>query len=890
MPSPNPRAEPYSFPRLPAALLRALLPTAEREEVLGDLGAEYRERALRDGRTRAWFWAWRQAIQSLPALAGRTWWRGWTGFEPKANAFSTGGPSVEQWIRDARFSARRLLRRPMYAALAIGTLALGVGGTAAIFGIARAILLNPLPYQEPDRVGLFWAPQDWYQQEFAYLRGNTPGFTEISQYRPHAVTLELGNSAARLVPSVSSSHELFSVLGVRPLLGRTFESGDDVLGAEPVVVVSYGLWHDLGSDPAILGTPMRLDGKSFTVIGVMPRGFWFPSPAERVWIAEPVKAEERIGNYALVGRVAPGNSLDNMAGPLAALTKMLGERFTYSPQWDKTKNASIKSAEEVSIRPLRPAIVATLVAMAMILLIACANVAALMLAQVEGRSVELAVRSAMGADRKRLTAQLVTESLILGVSAGLSGAVVAIGSFRLLVKALPLGAWAETAALDWRVFLLAITVAVGSALVISLVPVLALWRGQLRGSLVSGRTTGIVGRGVRLESALVVAEVALAVLMAAGAGVLARSVSKLYAIDPGIRSHGVGVVDLVLPSDLADGERKRIVADLRERVRAIPGIENAGLVQMAPLRAPAWNAGISIEGKQGLDGQTTLIRIISPGYLETLGVTMAQGRGMTETDLLSDPTDTASTGVAIVNEALAKKFLEGESPIGRWVNSGFGPGRLVMIGVVGNVAEAGLTDAPAPVRYIPYTAIPFTSQSQTLVFRVTGNQDLVPFLETVRRTINEASPRIAIAQASTMDMEVARAVGPVRQVMTLVSLLTGLALLLGAIGIYGVMSHFVLRRKRDWGIKLALGLAPRQVVSSVVGRGTRLVAAGIGIGLAGFLLVGRLLRPLIYGIGAADPAAIAIAAGALMLVGVVAAFLPAARAGRTDPAVVFRDQ
>jgi ABC-type antimicrobial peptide transport system permease subunit len=263
---------------------------------------------------------------------------------------------------------------------------------------------------------------------------------------------------------------------------------------------------------------------------------------------------------------------------------------------------------------------------------------------------------------------------------------------------------------------------------------------------------------------------------------------------------------------------------------------------------------------------------------------------MTESDMLTDPTDSTRLGVAIINEALAKKYFEGENPVGRWVSSGFGPGRLQVIAVTGNVAEGGLTDAPAPVRYVPITSLTFTSQSQSLVFKVAGNQDLLPFLETVRQTITEASPRVAIAQSTTMDLEVARAVGPVRQVMTLVSLLTGLALLLGAIGIYGVMSHFVLRRKRDWGIKIALGLAPRQVVSSVVGRGSSLVAAGIGIGLGGFLLLGRLLRPFIYGIGASDPAAIAIAAVALMLVGVVAAFLPAARAGRTDPAVVFRDQ
>lgn len=882
-------SQPAVLPRLPASLIRAFLPVAERDEVLEDLAREFRLRERRDGSLSARSWLWRQALGSLPSLLSRTWWRGRTGFEPQANAFSSGGPPVEQWIMDARFSLRRLVRRPLYAALAIGTLALGVGGTAAIFGIARAVLFNPLPYREADGIGLFWMNLSWTQQEFAFLRNNTPGFSEISQYRQHAVTLERGNAPASLVPSVAASHELFSVLGTQPMLGRTFETGDDVQGAEPVAVVSYGLWHDLGGDPSILGTRVRLDGKAYTVIGVMPRGFWFPSPAERVWMAQPLDPEERSGNYSLVGRVSPGTTVSQLGGPLAALTKLLGERFTYPPQWDKTRNAVIQSAEEASIKPLRPAIVATLVAMAMILLIACANVAALMLAQVEGRTVELAVRSAMGADRKRLTRQLLSESLLMGAAAGLAGAVVAVGSFKLLVKALPLGAWAETAALDWRVFFLAMVFALVAALLISLAPVLALWRGRLSESLVSGRTAGVKGRGVRLESALVIAEVALAVLMAAGAGVLGRSVAKLYAIDPGFKPQGVGLVDFVLPSDLADAERKRLLGDVLDRVRQVPGVQYAGLTQFPPLRAPAWNTGINIEGKAVERGVTTLVRVVSPGYLEALGVTV-QGRQFEATDLLNDPTAGAQSGAIIVNQALARKFFESENPLGRGVDHGFGSGYLQVVGVAGDVAEGFLTADPAPVRYIPYSLLPFTSASQSVAFKVSGKQDLIPFLNAVRRQIVAASPRIAIAQSTTMDMEVARAVGPVRQVMTLVSLLTGLALLLGAIGVYGVMSHFVLRRKRDWGIRIALGLAPGQVVSSVVGRGFSLVAAGVGCGLVGFLFLGRLLRPLIYGIGASDPAAIAIAATALMIVGVVAALVPAARAGRTDPAVVFRDQ
>lgn len=887
MPRFQPPVPEHSLPRLPRALLSALLPPAEREEVLADLAAEFDQRVARDGHGGAGRWLWRQVLLSVPALLRRSWWRARTGFEPKANAFQTGGPRVEHWMMDGRFALRRLLRRPAYSLLAIGTLALGIGGTTAVFGIARSVLFTGLPYSAPEGIGFFWAPLDWNQQEFAFLRGNTPGFSEISQYRPQAITLERGDAPARLLPAVAASHELFSVLGARPFLGRTFEPGDDVAGAEPVAVVSYGLWQDLGGDGAIIGTQLLLDGRRHTVIGVMPREFWFPSPAERVWAAQPLNPQERSGNFALVGRMAPGQRLDGLDGPLAALATRLGQQFQYPAQWDKTREPSIRSAEEVFLRPLRPAIMATLAAMAMILLIACANVSALMLGQVEGRSVELAVRSALGADRRRLTGHLIAEALMIGAGACVIGAAVASGGFRLLINQLPLGAWAETARLDWSVFMAALLFALISSLVVSLAPVLALRRHHPGTAAV--RTGGVAGRGLRLESVLVIAEVALAVLMAAGAGVLGRSVARLYSIDPGLNPNGVGVVDLVLPSDLTNPERRRIMADLAATTRALPGMEQAAMVQMPPLRAPAWNTGIIVEGKPDLPVSTTLLRMASPGYLEALGATLVQGRLPVESDLLTSSSDSIA-GVAVINESLARKYFDGENPVGRWITNGFGPARLQVIGVVRDVAEAGLTADPAPVRYVPPGSIPFVPQGQSLVFRTAGARDPLPDLERVRRLVQEVAPRVAVSQATTMEEEVTRAMGPVRQLLALVSILTALALLLGAIGIYGVMAHFVARRKRDWGIRIALGLRPGRAVSNVVGRGLGLVASGIALGLLAFLLLGRLLRPFVYGIGATDPAAIALAAAVLLLVGVAAALVPAARAGRTDPATVMREE
>ncbi|MFI5246163.1 MAG: ABC transporter permease, partial [Gemmatimonadales bacterium] len=639
-------------PPLPTALLRLVLPRAERDEVLADLAAEFDSRAACRSALRARAWYWRQAAGSLPALLRRAWWRGRTGFEPDANRMNPGGPAMEQWIMDARHSVRRLKRRPLYATLAVVTLALGIGGTVAVFGIVRTVLFDPLPYADEGNIAVFWMPFDWTQQEFAFLRGRIPGFTSVAQYRPDDATLEIGDAPARLVSGVAASSELFDVLGARPAFGRTFEPRDDVRGAEAVAVISYGLWRELGGDRGVIGQRIVLAGKPTTVVGVMPNGFWFPSPSVGVWVPEQLNPDEDIGNFSLIGRVAPGNRIDRMATPLAQLTGLLAKRFHYAAQWDKTRNPWVRSARESFVGPLRPTLIATFVAMGMILFISCANVAALMLGQVEGRTVELSVRSALGATRGRIANQLLAEALVLGAIAGAVGALLAAASFRWLTGELGLGAWAETASLDWRVFVAAMVLSVGAALTISLAPAVSLWRGRLRGALGAGRTVGVGGRGIRVESVLVIVEVALAVLMTAGAGLLVRSVEKLYAINPGVETHGVGVVDLVLPADLTNDRRMLAVRDIAAALRGVTGVKNAAVVQRLPLRGSAWNSFVEVPGKPNLPRSSTYVRMISAGYLETMGIRLIRGRSFNESDMLLTPADSTS-GVVIINTALA---------------------------------------------------------------------------------------------------------------------------------------------------------------------------------------------------------------------------------------------
>ncbi|HEX6533613.1 MAG TPA: ADOP family duplicated permease [Gemmatimonadaceae bacterium] len=880
---------PFGSPaRLPMALLRLLLPRAEREEVLADLGAEYTQRAAAAGRTAARRWLWRQALRSALPLLGWSWWRGWSGFDPRANDYRPGGHMLGHWIADARYAARRLHARPVYTVVAVLTLALGIGGTAAVFGIARPLMFEPLPYAHASEVGMFWMPGWWTEEEFLALRGRFPGFRSVAAYRPGDVILSQGDAPTRLIPGITTSSELFDVLGARPMIGRGFHAGDDAQGAEPVAVISYGLWRELGERPSIIGTRLVLDGTPHTIIGVMPRGFWFPDPAVRIWHTKPLDPQGRNGSYAFVGRATPGLDVGHMGPQIRRLTAMLGERFQYEIGADKTRNATLTPLRDALLGSMRPALVATLAAMGLILLIACANVAALMLGQVEGRASELAVRSALGASRGRLMQQLVIEALLVGLGAGLLGAALAAAGFRVLARALPIGAWAESAAFDWRLFAVALAIALVAVLLVVLVPAVSLWRGDLRDALGRARTGGIQGRGGRLERGLVVAEVALAMLIASAAALLVRSVRNLYAIDPGITTSGVAVVDVVSNTGMKSAERFRKVEALTAALRELPGVRSAAAAMKIPLRGGGDSFGIEIDGDPEASRTFTYFRVVTPDYFTTMGIRLREGRTFDASDHPIAPEDSAEMAV-VVNEAFVKKYFPGENPIGRRMSGGFGAAQRV-IGVVADVAEGSLTEGPAPVRYYLAGQAPWFGSSATLVLRTSRPGDAPAILDAARRTVERVAPSFALQGTTTMQRVLDTAVGPARQIMSLLALLSALALVLGAVGIYGVISHFAARRQRDWAIRVALGLPGSRVVRHIVGRGAALVGLGIAVGAVGAAALARLLASFLFGVSAVDPLAFAAASAALLLIGVAAAFVPARRAGTVDPALVLREQ
>jgi predicted permease len=446
--------------------------------------------------------------------------------------------------------------------------------------------------------------------------------------------------------------------------------------------------------------------------------------------------------------------------------------------------------------------------------------------------------------------------------------------------------WDSTAstAPDWRVFASAMAIAVIATSLVILVPIVSLYRGDLRSVLSAARMGGIGGRGGRLESGLVVTQVALAVMIAAGAALLARSVANMYAVQPGVRVDGVAVVDVMFDSTLDRGSREKTLDELARALRALPGVTSVGVAQTLPLRGGGYRAGLRIDERPEMENAATEYRIVTPGYLESLGFALRRGRAISGDDRTEDER------IVVINEAFAQKYFPGVDPIGRSIAGDVDQGRSRIVGVVADAAEKRLIDAAEPVRYVALAQIPWIDDAQSIVLRTAPGAAETSLLEPARRTVARVAPAAAVQQTTTMHRVLDTSVGPARQVVSLLSLLTGLALILGAVGVYGVMTHFATRRRRDWAIRIAIGLPSSRVIAHVLGHGAMLVSAGIVAGIVGAAMLTRLLSSFLFDVSALDPIAFATAGAALLGVGVAAAFVPALRAGMADPLKALREQ
>jgi predicted permease len=801
-------------------------------------------------------------------------------------------------LQDLRYAARALRASPGFTLVAALTLALGVGANTAIFSVVHAVLLRPLPFAEPDRLVRAFTvndgiPGSMSPPDFLDFRAQNHVFQGLAAYDALDFTLTALGEPARL-PGVSVTSGFFETLGVRPLLGRTFRAEESRPDRSRVVLLSHALWRQrFGGDPGVLGRTVTLDGRSYTVVGVMPPGFDYPARRE-LWTPIPededfTSEENRRGEYlAVIGRLRPGATLDQAAADLAALAGRLAREH---PETNTAIGASVASLEEHLVRDVRRPLLVLLGAVAFVLLVACANVANLLLVRASARESELAVRAALGAGRLRLLRQLLTESLLLGTIGGGVGLLLASWGAAALVRLAPPGIpRVEGVGMDGPVVVFALGVALLTALLFGTVPALQSTRPALAATLKEGGRGALGARhGARTRGLLVVAETALAVVLLVGAGLLLKSFVRLLEVDPGFRFERRLAFELQLPdSDYGDDARKdAFYRSLLERLDALPGVLSAGAVTGLPLSGTNFLISFDVEGRPpARPGQSVAmqVRIATPEYFETMGIPLRRGR------LFSDADRAAAPQVVLLSEPAVRRFFPGEDPLGKRIDLGWTRGHSEtrvggeVVGIVGGVKQGGLADPFEPEIYVPHAQVPLGWLS--VVLRVDG--DPRGLAAAVVREVRALDPNLPVAEVKTLDDVVSQAVARPRFYLSLLALFAAIALALAAVGIFGVLSYTVAQRRREIGIRMALGAEPAAVLRSVMTGALLLAAGGLALGLLGALALTRAIRSLLFGVSAADPSTFLAVAATLAAAAALASWLPARSATRVDPASALR--
>jgi putative ABC transport system permease protein len=814
---------------------------------------------------------------------------------------------MNDFLLDLRLALRALRRHPAFAAAAVLTIAIGIGANTAVFSVVNAALLRPLPYADQDRVldvantwegtpraGL--SPAEY----FDYRRAVGEEFTAFGVVAFGAVNLVGAGEPVRLRAGFVSA-ELLPALGVVPVVGRPF-TADEERAEASVALISHGLWsRQFGADPAVVGRHVTLGGTGTEIIGVLPPDFRLPDDyAAGVTTdlvaplsLDPATATAR-GSHFLRGiaRLAPGVSRERAQGALGATASRFVSDFPDDYPRDMRFGVTVTPLADRVVGDARRPLLLLLGAAGFVLLVACANVANLMLVRLDARHSELAVRTAVGAGRGRLMRQLLAESVAIGILGGAGGVALAAWGTRLLLALRPpnLPRFTEVT-LDHRVLGFAAATSIGTALLFGLVPALRASRVGIAAALHAGGR-GAAGGGSRLRRALVVGQIGLALTLLTGAGLLGRSVAALRAVDSGFRRDHVLTGRLTLASADYAEEHQVIEAfeAIRTRVAALPGVQAAGAVTNLPLASSLGDLNIRIEGRVRAEGEVSPRadwQAVTPGYFEAMGLAVLRGRMLDERDRAGAP------GAVVINETLAERYWPGEDAIGaRFVLGGnAGPGLVTVVGIVGDVRHGSLADPRISQMYLPHAQFRFWNggsvvRSLTLVVRATG--DPTALSAAVRSAVREVDPRLPFASVQTMDEVVTASLGRERFLFALTGAFAVVALVLGTIGIYGVLAYGVARRTREIGLRLALGARGRDIATLIVGEGGRLIVAGTVLGLAGAVLLGRLLRGLLFGVTPLDPATLVAAPLALAAAALVATWLPARRAAHLDPVEALR--
>jgi putative ABC transport system permease protein len=806
---------------------------------------------------------------------------------------------MTQLALDLAHAARRLWRRPAFAAVAAGTLALGIGGAVAIFSVARAVVLRPLPYASPERLAMLWQRDAERGQPFVEMsypafrdwRASNPSFEDMAGLPSTNQTWTLSGRGepvelvGRLV-----SWSFFDVLGVRPALGRTLAADDDRRGAARVVVLSHALWRDrFGSDPRIVGASLVLDGEPFAVVGVMPDGFAYPTGVELWTPVVPGVSElaEQPGVWwmSAVGRLKPGVTLAQARRDMAAHASSYNREKYQAPG----VTAVVTPLAEAVLGPTRHVLLALLGGVGLVLLVACANVAALQLVQVDERAPEMALRLALGASPARLGRALLAESLVLGLVGGALGLAAALVAIPLLVALSPqeVPRLAE-ASLDATTLAVAVGLALAAAGLSALASIAVVRRGSLRDALAGGSRSLAAG-GSRMRTALVAAEVALALVLVVGAGLLLRSFVALRAAPLGFEPRQLVAFDCDASEkrhpDL--DEARRHVEELVARVRALPGVEAAAAVTLRPLWGTVgMDWPFTVEGQSPKDAERNPLlnfETVTPGYFRTLGIPLAQGRDFDAFDRSGRP------GVAIVSAAFARRYWPGQDPIGKRLKIPLPPTEyhnawLTVVGVAGDARYREL-DATRLDLYMPGQQS--DHRPHHVVVRATG--ELGPLETSILRALRALDPGQPAPRIVAMTDVVHDALAGPRFAARVLSAFALVGLLLAALGLYGLVAHSVGRRTREIGLRVSLGARPADVARLVLREGLGPAVVGVALGLVGALAAARLVAKLLYGVGPIDPITLTTAAALLIAVAALAAALPAARALRVEPSVALRE-